>query len=255
MMLWILLPITGLLITLIIAGAHRVSLPRKEGFEGIESPDTAEAYTRFNRWPQFEVLRTLVLKKTAGYKPAGMIIDIGCGPGLLTIRLAGRFKEHMIIGVDTSEEMVRNAARNAEADGAGDHVAFTSGDVIKLPFPDNSVGFAVSTLSFHHWGHPEDGLKELYRVLRPGGQLLIFDLRRDSRRAVLWLLKFVRIVIVPKPIKKINEPVGSLYASYTEDELQDFISRSPFPEWNFDGGAGFYFLQAEKLLTSPLRRS
>ena len=71
----------------------------------------------------------------------------------------------------------------------------------------------VSTLSLHHWPDPKQALEEIHRVLKPGGQFLIFDLRRDARRFVYWLLRFAKIFVVPAAIRRVNEPVGSALAS------------------------------------------
>lgn len=56
------------------------------------------------------------------------------------------------------------------------------GDVAGLPLPDGALDWAVSSLSLHHWSDPDRALGEICRVLKPGGQMLLFDLRRDPRR-------------------------------------------------------------------------
>ena len=58
-------------------------------------------------------------------------------------------------------------------------------------------------------------LDEIHRILAPGGQLVLFDLRRDSPRAFLWLITFAQNVVLPSAIRRIGEPTGSLLASYT----------------------------------------
>jgi ubiquinone/menaquinone biosynthesis C-methylase UbiE len=50
-------------------------------------------------------------------------------------------------------------------------------DVASLPFPDGSFDLVVSSLSMHHWDHPEAAAPELARVLRPGGRIHIYDMR------------------------------------------------------------------------------
>ena len=66
-----------------------------------------------------------------------------------------------------------------------------------------------STVSLHHWQNPKQALQELYRVLRPEGQVLIFDLRRDGRKFFYWLLRFAQTFVVPVALRRISEPIGS----------------------------------------------
>ncbi|MEW5813837.1 MAG: class I SAM-dependent methyltransferase [Spirochaetota bacterium] len=87
-----------------------------------------------------------------------------------------------IIGMDIAEEMITIASNNAASIGYNNRVTFRRGDVTKLPFEDHAVDFVVSTLSLHHWSDPTQALREIYRILKPSGQFLIFDLRRDARR-------------------------------------------------------------------------
>ena len=106
------------------------------------------------------------------------VLEVGCGPGHLTIRLA---RDHGIeaTGLDLDPAMIERARANAERDvvRAEGRPSFVVGDVASLPFPDRSFDLVVSTLSMHHWADPSAGLTEIHRVLRPGGRALIWDLR------------------------------------------------------------------------------
>jgi SAM-dependent methyltransferase len=108
----------------------------------------------------------------------GRVLDVGCGPGHLSIRLA---REHglEVTGLDLDPAMIERARANAERVEAddGDRPSFRVGDVASLPFPDGSFDLVVSTLSMHHWDDPSAGLAGIARVLRPGGRALIWDLR------------------------------------------------------------------------------
>ncbi len=115
----------------------------------------------------------------AGIAPDGArVLEVGCGPGHLSIRLARRYGLD-VTGLDLDPAMIDRARANADRQGPGGQrgPAFVVGDVAALPFPDESFDLVVSTLSMHHWSDPTAGLTEIGRVLRPGAPALIWDLR------------------------------------------------------------------------------
>jgi SAM-dependent methyltransferase len=119
----------------------------------------------------------------ASARPGARVLEVGCGPGRLAIRLA---REHGldVTGLDLDPGMIERARLNAAAprDGGGPEPSFVVGDVASLPFADGSFDLVVSTLSMHHWADPAAGLAEIGRVLRSGGRALVWDVRRG----LLW---------------------------------------------------------------------
>jgi ubiquinone/menaquinone biosynthesis C-methylase UbiE len=242
----ILLLLLAVLTGVALSGLRRITFPRKPGLEGIEAPETAEAYDRISGWPQFCLLRRMIARKLAAYRPTGTLADIGCGPGRLAILIAQRHPGLHVIGVDAAEEMIRTARSKTSSQGLSSRVEFRVGDVGCLPLPDGTIDFALSTLSLHHWSDPAEGLEELQRVLKPGGQVLLFDLRRDPRRLFFWLMSFAQRIVVPGALRRANEPLGSLLSSYTLVELDGLFRRLPFKEYRVEGGVGWAFVWAAK---------
>lgn len=110
----------------------------------------------------------------AGAAPdSGAVLDVGTGPGVLLVELATRRPDLQLAGVDSSADMIAAATRNLEP--FGERAGARVGDVTNLPFPDRSFDLIVSSLSLHHWDHPEAAVPELARLLRPGGQVYIYD--------------------------------------------------------------------------------
>ncbi|HUY00891.1 MAG TPA: methyltransferase domain-containing protein, partial [Candidatus Deferrimicrobium sp.] len=107
-------------------------------------------------------------------------------------------------------------------------IQFKIGDADQLPFPNNSIDFIVSTLSLHHWETPIQVFEEMMRVLKPDGTFLVFDFRRDARKFFYGLFTFATKVVVPKPLKKIHEPLGSIRASYTPNDIIQMLSQTAF---------------------------
>lgn len=108
----------------------------------------------------------------------GRVLEVGCGPGRLSHRLARLGLD--VTGLDLDPVMIERARTNADRSSDGRAASFVVGDVASLPFPDASVDLVVSTLSMHHWADPAAGLAEIHRVLRPGGRALVWDLRAGA---------------------------------------------------------------------------
>ena len=111
----------------------------------------------------------------ARFAPRGQVLEVGSGPGRLAVKLAELAPGVQVTGVDISPEMVERASSLAANSCVADRVEFLVGDVASLPFADASFDAVVSTFSLHHWPDPANGLKEIYRVLRPGGVARVYD--------------------------------------------------------------------------------
>jgi ubiquinone/menaquinone biosynthesis C-methylase UbiE len=103
-----------------------------------------------------------------------IIVDLGTGPGLLAVELHKLWPRARIIGVDPSSEMLRIARRNAGQAGMPDFEA-RLGTAEEIPLASGSADLVVSQSSFHEWEDPQKGLEEVFRILKPGGCLILKD--------------------------------------------------------------------------------
>jgi SAM-dependent methyltransferase len=117
-----------------------------------------------------------VAGEVAAAHPGGKLLEVGSGPGRLAVRLAREAPGITLIGVDISDAMVERAVRRAAGADLSERVRFEVGDVGALPLSEGEFDGVVSTLSLHHWPDPASGLAEIHRVLKPGGEALIYDL-------------------------------------------------------------------------------
>ena len=99
----------------------------------------------------------------------GDILDVGCGTGRLLRKIRERWPYARLIGVDPAEGMVKKA-RQMMPDST-----FIVSPAESIPLPDTSVDLIFSTTSFHHWSDQLQGIREIRRVLRPGGQFFVAD--------------------------------------------------------------------------------
>ena len=107
----------------------------------------------------------------------GKVLDAGTGPGTLARDIARSLPRLQVYGIDLSEDMIRLAREHAKREQLEERVHFDSGNIAHMPYPDQSLDLVVSTISMHHWYEIEQPLRDLYRVLRPGGRLWIYDFR------------------------------------------------------------------------------
>jgi ubiquinone/menaquinone biosynthesis C-methylase UbiE len=113
-------------------------------------------------------------------QPTDHILEIGFGPGTTIQRLAALSPEGLIAGIDFSRTMVHvSRKRNAMAIKVG-RVTLCYGDAVKLPFADHSFDKALSIHTLYFWQEPRRALAEVYRVLRPGGMLIITFLPKEK---------------------------------------------------------------------------
>lgn len=109
----------------------------------------------------------------ADIKPHERVLDLGCGPGDGTARIA--HTGATAIGLDYSEGMIVKARQEPATLGK-----LTRGDAGRLPFKDGAFDKVVCTNSFHHYPDHFAALKEVRRVLKPGGVLVLVDPRADN---------------------------------------------------------------------------
>lgn len=102
------------------------------------------------------------------------LLDIGCGPGTITVGFAPFLPEGRIIGADTSPAIVAEAAELASAQGLA-NVSFQVADIFALPFDDNTFDVVYAHQTFPHLPRPVAALQELRRVVKPGGMVATRD--------------------------------------------------------------------------------
>ena len=122
--------------------------------------------------------------------PPMVIADLGAGEGTFSQLLARHAKK--VIAVDNSEKMVEYGAGLARKHGVT-NLQYRKGDIEDVPIPDGHVDLAFFSQALHHARHPERAVAEAYRIVKPGGRIVVLDLLRHNHEearemyADLWL--------------------------------------------------------------------
>jgi ubiquinone/menaquinone biosynthesis C-methylase UbiE len=179
----------------------------------------AEKYDQFGKEAVLDEYKSIA-NRVAGQLKNGKVLEIGPGPGYLSIELSKKGDFH-IIGLDISETMIEIAERNVKE--AGVEVEFKLGDASNMPFEDNTFDFAVSSGSLHHWKEPIKVFNEIYRVLKTNGKALICDARRDaSKEEIIKITKKINSFMMRWGLKH------SIKESYTKDKIMELLTKTIF---------------------------
>ncbi len=133
-----------------------------------------------------------------GAAGAGKILDVACGPGIVTAALAGRAER--VTAFDATPEMLKKARQRC-ADAGLDNVQFEQGDAETMPFEDKTFDGVVTRLAIHHFADPARVLGEMFRVLRPGGLAVIADVVVSEEPEEAALQNAIEIIRDPSHVR------------------------------------------------------
>jgi ubiquinone/menaquinone biosynthesis C-methylase UbiE len=131
------------------------------------------AFCRSAPWRTF-ARRAVLPWALHGFRPHGDVLEIGAGSGAMAAELLTTYPDVRLTVTDVDDEMV--AVASARLSQFGERVTARPADANALPFPDNTFDVVLSWVMLHHTLEWEKALAEAIRVLRPGGQLVGYDL-------------------------------------------------------------------------------
>jgi ubiquinone/menaquinone biosynthesis C-methylase UbiE len=151
-----------------------------------------------------------LLVDASGVGPADTVLEVACGPGIVTCAFAGAARS--AVGLDLVEAMLDGArSRAAELELA--NVAFVAGDACALPFADATFDVVVSRFAFHHLEQPSTALAAMARVCAPAGRVVVCDVAPKPTSAASF-----------NEMERLRDP--SHVRAMTEAELQELFARA-----------------------------
>jgi ArsR family transcriptional regulator len=152
----------------------------------------------------WEAIGRLALKLV----PSIEVADLGAGEGLVSQLLAGRAKQ--IWCIDNSPRMVEVGTELAKKNDLT-NLAYKLGDIESVPLADKSVDLAILSQALHHAQHPQKAVDEAFRILRPGGRVLILDLNEHT-------------------FERARELYADVWLGFKESALHSFLKRAGFEQ-------------------------
>ena len=188
----------------------------------------------FNRWAEAgrgdgmekdHLPITLPVLVRMNLAPTDNVLDVGCGSGWLSRLLSEQVPEGRIVGMDVSDEMIRVARRNSLHH---DNILYVVGEAAEIPWEPNFFHQAISVESAYYWPHPAAGVKEIHRVLRPGGAAwILINYYRDNPHCHQW----GALLAIPTHLLSADEWADLFRAAgFTHVALERIADPTPSPD-------------------------
>lgn len=166
------------------------------------------------------------LDRVASERPGGEALDLGCGTGVVSLALAWRGFD--VTGIDHSKDMLEIAVQKLADANVSGRSSFVVGDVRSVPAPDGQFDCVTCQGLLHHLAEMESTLRELRRVLKPGGFFYISEPTRDPTPLRTFLRFLARLKRVGRPVTQTEEP-DSVEEPIDANELRDLLERLGLP--------------------------
>jgi ubiquinone/menaquinone biosynthesis C-methylase UbiE len=171
-------------------------------------------------------------------QPADRILDLGCGTGWASRRMARVATKGEIVGLDVADEMLRRAE---QASPAFKNIRYVWGSAEKIPAADNAFSKALSVESFYYYADQGKALDELHRVIAPGGKIFILiNLYKDNQYSLRWVTE---LKVAVQALSEAEYIALLKRHGFSGVEAHRIPDRSPTPETY----SGKWFKNAEEL--------
>ena len=198
----------------------------KEGEKGklVEEmfDNIAPTYDTLNHrlsWDIDKGWRKKAIRQLLPFQPK-TILDIATGTGDFAILSAKELRPQRMIGIDISEGMMKIGQKKVEAEGLQHIVSFKKDDCTHLSFDDNSFDAVTAAFGIRNFQNLDQGLSEMYRVLKPNGHLSIVELTTPVSFPMKQLFKLYSHTMLPVYGKLISKDTSAY--SYLTKTIETF---------------------------------
>ncbi|HUI53615.1 MAG TPA: class I SAM-dependent methyltransferase [Bryobacteraceae bacterium] len=215
---------------------------------GMEGP-IAAWYTKNTRRDvgRFQAAAQAVAERVP---PGGSVLEVAPGPGYLAIEIAKSGRR--VTTLDISKSFVQIANENASR--AGVAIDVRHGNASAMPFAGSSFDFVVCMAAFKNFTDPAGALNEIHRVLKPGGQAAIFDLRKDASRADVYEeVRGMGLSALNTLLTRWIFRFGLLKRAYTPDAVKRMAAQSLFGRCEIAANGIGFELRLTKCTHSEVR--
>ena len=159
-------------------------------------------------------------------KSSLQLLDIATGTGDLAIEIAQKYPDASVTGLDLAPQMLEIGRSKAQKKNLSNAITFIEGDAENLPFQDNTFDAITVAFGVRNFETPVKGLKEIKRVLKPGGQLVILEFSKTRNKVFNGIFNFYFKYILPSIGRLISKDARAY--QYLYDSVQAFPSGNAF---------------------------
>lgn len=185
-------------------------------FDGI-----AQTYDRLNHLLSLDIDKVWRRKAVKMLRKAGELLDVAAGTADLSLEIVRSDKAVHVTGMDISTGMMEIGRRKVAKLSLDDRISFVEGSALQMPFDSDSFDAVSCAYGVRNFSDLDKGLSEMYRVLRPGGQLMILEFSYPSNRIVRVLYDFYFSKLMPLAGKLVSGNGGAY--KYLRDSVKGFI--------------------------------
>jgi ubiquinone/menaquinone biosynthesis C-methylase UbiE len=176
--------------------------------------------------------KALARRLAADLPEEALVLEVAPGPGYFAIEMA-KLGKRSVTGLDISKTFVEIARKNAQKEGV--QVDFQQGNASRMPFAEASFDLVLCRAAFKNFSEPSAALREMRRVLRPGGRAVIIDLRRDApRESIDSYIDTLGVSTLNALFMKWTFRSMLLKRAYTKEQFAQFIVESGFNKSRID---------------------
>lgn len=197
-------------------------------------------YDRFNHTASMGIDRLWRRRAVRSLPDCQLVLDVAAGTADLCIETIRQGKSQKVVGVDISEGMLDVGREKVLRKGLSDKIELRVADCAHLPFDDNTFDAVTCGYGVRNFAELDRSLTEIFRVLKPGGQLRILEFTYPTNKLVRFFYDFYFTRIVPRIGKKLTDN-GEAYIYFMNSvksfakgrEFLDILERNGFSDTSF----------------------
>ena len=200
----------------------------------------AGTYDQLNHGLSLYIDRLWRRKTIEQMVPAGHVLDVAIGTADLTIEMLRRHKAERVTGIDLSRQMMALGRKKTERflrkgeRGKGQTVEFVYGNAQQMPFADGAFDCVTCAFGCRNFQDLDEGLREMYRVLKPGGQVVILEFSYPTNPVLRALYDIYFTRMLPKVGRMVSRDQTAY--TYLNKSVKSFCWGEAFVQHMHDAG-------------------
>ena len=181
----------------------------------------AHSYDKLNHLLSLNIDKRWRRKAVKQLVPCHNLLDVAIGTADLAIEIVKQGKAQHVTGIDLSTEMMKIGAEKVEKVHLQEQISFTEGSALALPYPDGHFDAVTCAYGVRNFSDLDQGLREMHRVLKSGGQLMILEFSYPKNKIIAWFYDIYFSKILPKIGKWMSKDKTAY--QYLNSSVKNFI--------------------------------